>query len=97
MPQGTGPRATAIILEQNQSREDFSSPGGPPRPHTASTASDGHTYNPVPTGIHRAAIADSALQFWSGKFPALMRTRVKTPDTYVYSAAAAESNVLILA
>jgi hypothetical protein len=30
---------------------------------TASTASDGHTYNPVLTGIHRAPIADSALQF----------------------------------
>jgi hypothetical protein len=57
----------------------------------ASMASDGHTYNPVLTGIHRAAIADSALQFWSGKFPALMRTRVKTPDTYVYSATAAAS------
>jgi hypothetical protein len=46
---------------------------------TASTASDGHTYNPVLTGIHRAPIADSALQFWSGKFPALMRTRHRTP------------------
>jgi hypothetical protein len=46
---------------------------------TASTASDGHTYNPVLTGIHRAPIADSALQFWSGNFPALMRTRHRTP------------------
>jgi hypothetical protein len=46
---------------------------------TASTASDGHTYNPVLTSIHRAPIADSALQFWSGNFPALMRTRHRTP------------------
>jgi hypothetical protein len=64
-----------VLQPDNQSREDFSSPEPwrtnmqwPPWPQTA-----------TPT-IQFLQIADSALQFWSGNFPALMRTiRNRTP------------------